>query len=153
MAGLMNLLDESHVLCRSTAQSQKNIFELVARGIAATHGELDEQFLFKKFLAREKLGSTGLGEGVAVPHSRIEGLKYPIAYLLTLAEPAPYDAPDNQDVDILFALLVPEESTQLHLDLLSEIATMLSDSTYCERLRGATDQGELLALAKHSLAA
>jgi len=72
---------------------------------------------------------------------------------LTLAEPAPYDAPDNQDVDILFALLVPEESTQLHLDLLSEIATMLSDSAYCERLRGATDQGELLALAKHSLAA
>jgi len=150
MAGLMTLLDDSHVLCRSTAQSQKNIFELVARGIAATHEELDEQLLFKKFLAREKLGSTGLGEGVAVPHSRIEGLEYPIGYLLTLAEPAPYDAPDNQGVDILFALLVPEESTQLHLDLLSEIATLLSDNAYCERLRKASDRSELLALATHS---
>ena len=153
MTGLLSLLDSSHIACRSPAQSQKNIFELLAKKIAESHPSLEKQVIAKQLLSREKLGSTGLGNGVAVPHSRIGGLEQPIGFLLTLESAVSYDAPDGLPVDVLFALLVPEESTQLHLDLLAEIATLLSDSQYCKGLRGATTADELLTNAFVSQAA
>ena len=153
MTGLLSLLDSSHIACRSPAQSQKNIFELLAKKITEGHPSLEEQVIAKQLLSREKLGSTGLGNGVAVPHCRIEGLEQPIGFLLTLESAVSYDAPDGLPVDVLFALLVPEESTQLHLDLLAEIATLLSDSQYCKGLRGAITADELLTKAFVSQAA
>ena len=153
MTGLLSLLDSSHVACRSPAQSQKNIFELLAKKIAENHPALEEQMIARQLLSREKLGSTGLGNGVAVPHSRVWGLDEPIVFILTLETAVPYDAPDGAPVDVLFALLVPEESTQQHLDLLAEIATLLSDSLYCKALRGAATSDELLVSAMPSQAA
>jgi PTS system nitrogen regulatory IIA component len=85
--------------------------------------------------ARERLGSTGLGHGVAIPHGRIKGLKNPMAAVLRLAKPIGFDAPDDEPVDLLIVLLVPEAATQRHLEILSEIAQMLSDTPLREQLR------------------
>jgi len=89
--------------------------------------------------ARERLGSTGLGYGVAIPHGRIKGLKNPMAAVFQLAAPIGFDAPDEQPVSLLIFLLVPEASTQKHLEILSEIAELLSDSRVRDRLKASQD--------------
>jgi nitrogen PTS system EIIA component len=80
--------------------------------------------------ARERLGSTGLGHGVAVPHGRIKGLKAPIAAFVRLAAPIPFESPDGQPVSLLIFLLIPDNVTQQHLEILSEIAEMFSDDNF-----------------------
>ena len=89
--------------------------------------------------ARERLGSTGLGHGVAIPHGRIKGLKNPLAAVLRVQQPIAFDAPDDEPVSLLIFLLVPEAATQRHLEILSEIAEMLSDRTLRERLKTEPD--------------
>ena len=89
--------------------------------------------------ARERLGSTGLGHAVAIPHGRIKGLKNPLAAVLRVQQPIPFDAPDDLPVSLLIFLLVPEAATQRHLEILSEIAEMLSDRELRERLQSETD--------------
>ena len=86
-------------------------------------------------VARERLGSTGLGHGVAIPHGRIKGLKNPLAAVLRVQQPIAFDAPDDEPVSLLIFLLVPEAATQRHLEILSEIAEMLSDRELRERLK------------------
>ena len=93
--------------------------------------------------ARERLGSTGLGHGVAIPHGRIKGLKNPLAAVLRVAQPIPFDAPDDEPVGLLIFLLVPEAATQRHLEILSEIAEMLSDRELREQLKSAENAGTL----------
>jgi nitrogen PTS system EIIA component len=89
--------------------------------------------------ARERLGSTGLGHAVAIPHGRIKGLKNPLAAVLRVQHPIPFDAPDDESVSLLIFLLVPEAATQRHLEILSEIAEMLSDRELRERLKTEGD--------------
>ncbi|HMT17425.1 MAG TPA: PTS sugar transporter subunit IIA, partial [Ottowia sp.] len=93
-----------------------------------------------------RLGSTGLGHGVAIPHGRIKGLKAPMAAVLRLAQPIGFDAPDEQPVSLLIFLLVPEAATQKHLEILSEIAELLSDASLRERIKGATAAADLHGL-------
>jgi PTS system nitrogen regulatory IIA component len=88
--------------------------------------------------ARERLGSTGLGHGVAVPHGRIKGLKSPLAAFIRLAQPIPFESPDNNPVKLLVFLLIPDHVTQQHLEILSEIAEMFSDEAFRNDL--LTDQ-------------
>jgi PTS system nitrogen regulatory IIA component len=95
--------------------------------------------VFDSLFARERLGSTGLGEGIAIPHGRIKGLKEAVAALVRLDEPVAFDAPDGKPVNLLLFLLVPEQATQQHLEILSEVAEMLSDRTMRETLLTATD--------------
>ena len=89
--------------------------------------------------ARERMGSTGLGQGVAIPHGRIKGLKQPSAALVRLAAAVPFEAPDNQPVQLLVFLLVPEAASAKHLELLSVIAEMLSDDAFRQRMLDAAD--------------
>jgi PTS system nitrogen regulatory IIA component len=96
--------------------------------------------------ARERLGSTGLGHGVAIPHGRIRGLKAPMAAVLQLATPIGFDAPDDHPVGLLIFLLVPEAATQKHLEILSEIAELLSDAPLREKIKASNDAGVLHAL-------
>jgi PTS system nitrogen regulatory IIA component len=96
--------------------------------------------------SRERLGSTGLGHGVAIPHGRIKGLKAPLAAVFQLAQPIGFDAPDDQSVNLLIFLLVPEAATQKHLEILSEIAELLSDAALRDQLTLCTD-----SLALHGL--
>ena len=93
--------------------------------------------VFESLFARERLGSTGLGQGVAIPHGRIKALKEAQGALLRLAQPVPFDAPDGQPVGLVFVLLVPEKATEKHLQILSELAQMFSDRAFRARLNEA----------------
>jgi len=93
--------------------------------------------------AREKLGSTGLGQGIAIPHGRIHGLREAVGAFARLRHPVPFDAPDGKPVDQLFVLLVPEHATDQHLQLLSELAQMFSERTFRERLTQAPSAAAL----------
>ncbi len=153
MSKVDNLLTPARVMCRVDAASKKRVFELAARQIAASDANLIDTEVYAQLLAREKLGSTALGTGVAVPHCRVEGCEKPIGCLVTLSEAIVFDAPDDQPVDLLFVLLVPAEAAQEHLDILAELATRFSDQAYCAQLRAARSEQELLASAMTAKAA
>lgn len=95
---------------------------------------------------REQLGSTGLGQGVGIPHGRLKGLKQVAGMFYRLGTPIPFDAPDNRPVDLAFFLLVPEQSTEEHLQLLSELAQGFSDPEFRDKLRSSTDAADVLNL-------
>lgn len=144
---LEELLSPTRIDCAVEAASKKRIFEIVAGKIATSTSGIGETDIYAQLLAREKLGSTGLGAGVAIPHCRVAGCQRPVGSLLTLESPVDYDAVDRQPVDLVFALVVPEEATQTHLGILAELARRFSNEAYCTRLRAARTSIELLAAA------
>ena len=107
---------------------------------------IEHSKVFDSLLARERLGSTGLGQGVAIPHGRIKGLKEAVAAIVSLNNPVAFEAPDAQPVSFLIFLLVPEQATQQHLEILSELAELLSDKNLRETLKSAKGAGEVLQL-------
>ncbi|WP_455380356.1 PTS sugar transporter subunit IIA, partial [Acidihalobacter prosperus] len=110
------------------------------------NGELSSHEIFDSLLARERLGSTGLGRGVAIPHGRISGLTQTQAAFIKLTRGIDFDAPDQQPVDLLFALLVPEECTDEHLETLGRLAQLFSEPTTVQQIRGAHDSPSTLGL-------
>ena len=145
MNRLASILPESQVLVGVEATSKKRAFEEAGLLFENLHG-LSRALITDSLFARERLGSTGLGHGVAIPHGRIKGLKAPMAAVLQLAQPIGFDAPDEQPVGLLIFLLVPEAATQKHLEILSEIAELLSDSGLRERIKAAGSVPELHGL-------
>ncbi len=136
MNRLASILPAPQVLVAVEATSKKRAFEEVGLLFETMHG-LSRALITDSLFARERLGSTGLGHGVAIPHGRINGLKAPMAAVLKLAQPIGFDAPDEKPVNLLIFLLVPEAATQKHLEILSEIAELLSDSDVRDALRNA----------------
>jgi len=132
------LLPLANVLPDLAASSKKRLFEQVGLLFENQHG-VARTVVFDSLFARERLGSTGLGQGVAIPHGRIKGLKEALGAFVRLAQPVPFDAPDGQPVKLVFALLVPEQATEKHLEILSELAQMFSDRALREALAGAGD--------------
>jgi PTS system nitrogen regulatory IIA component len=147
MQTLNRLLDPACTRCGLPAGSQKAIFEQVAGLVAAGHPALDPADIIGRLLAREKLGSTGLGGGIAIPHCRLPACERPVGALLSLAEPANFDAPDDRPVDLLFVLLVPEEAQQEHLDMLASIAALFSQDGLSEALRACETDAALYETA------
>lgn len=145
MNRLASILPESQVLVGVEATSKKRAFEEAGLLFENLHG-LSRALITDSLFARERLGSTGLGHGVAIPHGRIKGLKQPLAAVFQLASPIGFDAPDEQPVGLLIFLLVPEAATQKHLEILSEIAELLSDSGLRERIKAAGSVPELHGL-------
>jgi PTS system nitrogen regulatory IIA component len=133
------------VLVSVDATSKKRAFEEAGLLFETLHG-LNRALITDSLFARERLGSTGLGHGVAIPHGRIKGLKQPLAAVFQLASPIGFDAPDEQPVQLLIFLLVPEAATQKHLEILSEIAELLSDSALREQMKQAPQAASLLGL-------
>jgi PTS system nitrogen regulatory IIA component len=147
MNRLSQILPPAQVLVGLEATSKKRAFEEAGLLFENLHG-LNRAQVTDSLFARERLGSTGLGHGVAIPHGRIKGLKAPMAAVFQLAEPIGFDAPDEQAVKLLIFLLVPEAATQKHLEILSEIAELLSDAALREQLKqcpGASDLHKLIA--------
>ena len=142
MNRLASILPPAQVLVSLDATSKKRAFEEAGLLFEGLHG-LSRALVTDSLFARERLGSTGLGHGVAIPHGRIKGLKSPMAAVFQLASPIGFDAPDEQPVVLLIFLLVPEAATQKHLEILSEIAELLSDSALREKLKACTDATEL----------
>ncbi len=139
---ISHLLPAANVTLDLHASSKKRVFEQAALLFENNSGVARAK-VFDSLFARERLGSTGLGQGVAIPHGRIKGLKDPIAALIRLAEPVPFDAPDGRPVNLLIFLLVPEQANQEHLDILSELAQMLSDKPFRESLLNAPEANGL----------
>jgi nitrogen PTS system EIIA component len=127
------LLPPANVVLDLSASSKKRVFEQAGLLFENNQG-IARAKVFDSLFARERLGSTGLGQGVAIPHGRIKGLKEAVAAFVRLSEPVPFDAPDGRPVNLLVFLLVPEQATQQHLDILSELAQMLSDKPFRESL-------------------
>ena len=145
MNRLANILSPSQVIAQVEVTSKKRAFEEAGLLFENLHG-LSRALVTDSLFSRERLGSTGLGHGVAIPHGRIKGLKAPLAAVFQLAQPIGFDAPDDQAVNLLIFLLVPEAATQKHLEILSEIAELLSDAALREQLAVATDSLQLHTL-------
>lgn len=145
MNPLINLLTADQVLLDLEAGSKKRVFEQAGMLFEARLG-LARSIIFDSLFAREKLGSTGLGQGVAIPHGRIKGLKQAAGAFMRLANPVAFDSPDGRPVDLLFVLLVPEQATEEHLQILSELAQRFSDRAFRESLQTASDPAAVVAL-------
>ena len=137
MIRLENILTPGRSLVSVPGGSKKRVLEQIASLVAAELAELDEQDIFESLIAREKLGSTGFGNGIAIPHCRLPGCHAPLSAVLRLDSAVDFDAIDGAPVDLLFVLLVPEAATDEHLELLRQIASMLDRSEVRERLRQA----------------
>jgi PTS system nitrogen regulatory IIA component len=147
MQTLSQILTPGRTLCRTSASSPKRLFQLIAGLVSDGTLPLQESDVFNRLLAREKLGSTALGSGIAIPHCRIEKCPHALGSLITLAEPLEFGAPDEKPVDLVFALLVPEDANQQHLDLLAGLARLFQQAEFCEALRRSADAGELYRVA------
>lgn len=129
MPNLAKILSPSNVMLDLEVSSKKRAFEQAGL-IFENNCGIARSTVSENLFARERLGSTGLGHGVAVPHGRIKGLKVPMAAFVRLAEPIPFESPDGQPVKLLIFLLIPDHVTQQHLEILSQIAEMFSDDTF-----------------------
>lgn len=145
MNRLANILSPAHVVAQVHASSKKRAFEEAGLLFENLHG-LSRVLVTDSLFSRERLGSTGLGHGVAIPHGRIKGLKTPLAAVFQLAQPIGFDAPDDVAVSLLIFLLVPESATQKHLEILSEIAELLSDAGLRDQLIATTQAAPLHTL-------
>ena len=139
---ISSLLKPENVLADFDAGSKKRLFEMAGQlfersiAISPTH-------VFDSLFSREKLGSTALGYGIAIPHGRIKDLDDTACAFIRLSEPIDFDAPDNLPVDLVFILLAPSAATDVHLQILGELAQMFSEKEMREKLRSAEDSQEL----------
>lgn len=135
---LSRILPPSNIVLDMAATSKKRAFEQAGLLFENHHG-IARTAVFQSLIARERLGSTALGHDVAVPHGRIKDLKDPIGAFMRLDEPIRFDASDGRTARLLFFLLVPEHATQIHLDLLAEIAKLMSDTQLRHELETESD--------------
>jgi nitrogen PTS system EIIA component len=145
MSLVSKILSLSHVSVDLQASSKKRLFEQAGLLFENLDG-IAKNVVFDSLFAREKLGSTGLGQGVAIPHGRIKGLKDALGAFVRLAQPVPFDAPDGNPVSLVFVLLVPEKATEKHLQILSELAQMFSDKALRDAMSAAPDAAALHGL-------
>lgn len=142
---IAKLLPLSNIMIDADLTSKKRIFEQAGL-LFENNQQVARNMVFDSLFAREKLGSTGLGQGVAIPHGRIKGLKAAAGAVIRVREAVPFDAPDGQNVKLAFVLLVPERATDEHLQILSELAQMFCDRPFREKLFGTATPEELLQL-------
>lgn len=150
---LGSLLGTSRIQCEASTTSKKKSLQLVAQLIEDSldlHDEEDEDDVdmdvIDALAAREKLGCTGMGHGIAIPHGRVDFVSEPVGALVTLTEPVDFDAPDDQPVDVVFGLLIPEEKTEQHLHILASLARFFHSEENREKVRAAKNADEILQM-------
>ena len=141
-----DLLSPGRILAGVRINSKKRLLELISTTLAKINKDLSSREIFESLCAREHLGSTALGNGVAIPHGRISSTKGVEALFIQLAKPLPFDADDGKPVDLLFALVVPQHCTDDHSKLLSSIAERFSDPQLQEQLRNSEDANAIFHL-------
>jgi len=135
---ISTILPLENILVDTESTSKKRVFERVGILFENTR-QIGRSQVFDSLFAREKLGSTGLGQGVAIPHGRIKNMRDAVAAFVKTQTTIPFDAPDGQPVNLIFVLLVPERATDQHLQLLGELAQMFSDKNFRDQLQGSND--------------
>ncbi len=145
MTTATELLAPERVRCKAIAGSKKRALEMGASLLSGAVPSMSRMSIFEALNTRERLGSTGLGHGMALPHGRVRALAGPVGACLTLAEAIDFDAPDGERVDLLFFLLVPRDCNEDHLQILATLAEMFNDARLREALRSQAEPGELVA--------
>ena len=145
-----DLLSPGRMLAGVTINSKKRLLELISLTLAKKNRDLSSREIFESLCAREHLGSTALGNGVAIPHGRVDNTEGVEALFLQLVKPLPFDAEDGKPVDLIFALAVPKHCTEDHSKLLSSIAERFGDPVLLEQLRSAKDANKLWQLLSSS---
>lgn len=140
---LSELLTPERIACNLSSQSKKRLLETVSEIISSDIQNVTPNEVFDCLLNRERLGGTGIGHGVAIPHGRLQNIDHAIGAFIKLEQAVDFDAIDNQPVDLIFALLVPENSTEEHLQVLAKIAGMFNDESIRQQLRQAPDKTAL----------
>ncbi|KPW29604.1 PTS IIA-like nitrogen-regulatory protein PtsN [Pseudomonas coronafaciens pv. atropurpurea] len=143
MIRIENILTVGRSLVNAPGGSKKSVLQEIANLIGREVPTIDTDTVFTSLVAREKLGSTGFGNGIAIPHCRLAACEQPVSAVIHLANPIDFDAIDGAPVDLLFVLLVPQAATDEHLELLRQIASMLDDKDVRKRLRSATSNEAL----------
>ena len=143
---LTEILSADRVLSGAAVTSKKKALEELSHLLAAGAANLSSQEVFNSLTSREKLGSTGLGHGVAIPHGRVAAVDRSVGAFIRLKSPVDYDAHDGNPVDLVFGLLVPQNATEAHLKHLAAIAEMFSDENFCSQVRNAADDQAIFAL-------
>ena len=143
---ISDLLSPERIRCDVHSSSKKRLLELISEELARNSEEFSKREIFESLCARERLGSTGLGKGVAIPHGRVRGTQHVEASFFRLRKPLPFDSVDGEPVDLLFALAVPENCNEDHLKLLSQVAELFSDPELLRDLREAENSGRMLQL-------
>jgi len=142
---IVDLLTADNVLADFKASSKKQAIQSLAKHLAQQHS-VSERTIFASLLDREKLGSTGVGKGVAIPHARIEGLDRITGLFAHLSSPIDFESVDDHPVDLIFMLLAPVEGSADHLKALARVSRLLRDEKTCEKLRKTTDSAALYAM-------
>ncbi len=145
MNPLNTILSADRIVLDLEATSKKRVFEQAGQLFEAQLGIARAQ-IFDSLFAREKLGSTGIGQGIAIPHGRIKCLKQAAGAFFRLGTPVPFDSPDGRPVNLLFVLLVPEQATEEHLQILSELAQRFAERSFRDSLNAAGDNAAILQL-------
>ncbi|TCS37621.1 PTS sugar transporter subunit IIA [Reinekea marinisedimentorum] len=146
MIQLSQVLSAEQTYMESFGASKKRILQTLAERLSQTLDNISDLELFDQLIARERLGSTGIGSGVAVPHCRLEGLEEPIAALVKIPEPVDFDSIDKSPVDLIFALIVPSEATDEHLQLLASVVEQVNDPANLTKIRNCKTPTELYNL-------
>ncbi len=144
---IIELLAPEAAVCVAPELSKKRVLELISTLASERCPSLPKHELFESLLAREKVGSTGIGKGIALPHGRLTRITQPIAVLIKCDCPIDFDAIDQQPVDLLFALFVPEAEHQQYLSVLAQVASKLSQKDICRAMRKTSDNQQLYQLA------
>nr|WP_136251844.1 PTS IIA-like nitrogen regulatory protein PtsN [Ningiella ruwaisensis] len=142
---ISDIISLDRTQCSVDCHSKKRIFEIISEIAIKQNPQLDQNEVLSSLLNREKMGSTGIGNGIAIPHGRIEGLSQIAAIIVTSDEPIEFDAIDNKPVDIFFAILVPNEEAETHLKALAGIARKLSDKEIVKAIRNAENKNQIVA--------
>lgn len=144
---LESILKPERTRCGTPGVSKKRTLHDIAEFVASSVSSIDAGDIFSRLTERERLGSTGIGNGIAIPHCRIANCSTVIGALFSLQTPVDFEAIDGKPVDLVFTLLVPEESFEDHLQTLATLAENFSRDTYCQALRSAQDDAELYRAA------
>jgi nitrogen PTS system EIIA component len=144
---LEDILTPERCFCQITGASKKRILTTISELIAADKDSLEADMIFTALMAREQLGSTGLGNGIAIPHCRVPECQDIIGMLITLDQPIDFDAIDGKPVDILFVLIVPEQKTDEHVKTLAGLAELFLDEDFCFTLRQTRASEDLYNIA------
>lgn len=148
-SSIAQILTSERTQLGASCTSKKRLMQHISQFLADSIQDAEPSEIYERLIAREKLGSTGIGEGIAIPHSRLAECHETIGALFLLDTPIDFDSIDRKPVDIVFVLLVPEEANEQHLKTLSMLAEQFSQSSFRERLRDARSTSELYEIAVH----
>jgi nitrogen PTS system EIIA component len=146
---ISSLLATDRIFTDAKISSKKRLLEYIAEK-AAAELDLSQNIIFNQLLERERLGSTGLGKGFAVPHARLTNLTQTLTYFLKLDEPVKYDALDQLPVDLIFVIFIPEASTEEHLKILASLARLFSHEEVCDQVREANNAAQVLSIIEQA---